>query len=51
MRIIADQPLPTDLGSLRKFVDQATSLVDADMTSYVSYYDGVLRVTAVREIE
>jgi hypothetical protein len=52
MRVIAEQPLPTDLGTLRKFVDKATRLVEADVTSVVSYQkDGYLRVCAAKELE
>lgn len=52
MRVIAEQPLPTDLGTLRQFVDKATALVDADVTAVVSYQkDGYLRVCAAKGLE
>jgi len=46
MRIIIEQQLPTDLSILRKFVDKATSLVDADMTAIVSHVDVIVSVIA-----
>lgn len=36
MRITVEQQLPADLGTLRKFLDAATRLVDADMTALVT---------------
>jgi hypothetical protein len=37
VRIIVEQQLPTDLGTLRQFTEDATRLVDADMTAYVTF--------------
>lgn len=51
MRIIAELPLPTDLGTLRKFIDKATFLAHADMRAVVSYYDGDIHVCASAELE
>jgi hypothetical protein len=56
MRITVEQTLPTDLGTLRRFIDKATALVDADVTSLVTYvsYDkngGYLSICAARELE
>lgn len=44
MRIIAEQQLPTDLSTLRKFVDRTTQLVAQDMRSTVGFTDGWLQV-------
>lgn len=51
MRIIVEQSLPTDLGDLRKFVDQATKLVDGDVTAMVREQDGWLRITASKDLQ
>jgi hypothetical protein len=56
MRITVEQTLPCDLGTLHKFIDKATALVYADMTSLVTYinYDknsGYLSICAARELE
>lgn len=49
MRIIAEQQIPTDLNTLRQFVNKATELVEADLSAYVSYADNWLRVCSSME--
>lgn len=56
MRITVEQQLPTTLGTLRKFVDAATRLVDADTTALVTIWSDpnsarFLRVCSATELE
>lgn len=51
MRIIVEQQLPTSLDMLRTFVEEATTLVNDDLSARVSANtDGWLTVTAVRDL-
>lgn len=52
MKTTVEQAIPTDLGTFRKFLDEATRLVGADMTAQVSAPGNfMLRICATKEFE
>lgn len=49
MRIVVEQEIPTDFGTLCEFMSATTRLINSDMSAYVTVYDGWLRVCSAAE--